>query len=526
MSTADAVVIGAGPNGLVAASMLADAGWDVTLVEAQDSIGGAVRHDTDVHAGFVHDTFSSFYPLAAVSPRIRSLELERYGLEWSHAPAVAATPFRDGRWAVLHRTPEQTATALEEMTPGDGQAWLDLCEGWQKIGDQVVGALLSPFPPVRNGLGALARLPGVGGLSFVQMMLSPARTLADRHFAGVEAKMLIAANAAHSDIPMDAPGSGVMGWLLAMVGQHLGYPVPRGGAGMLTGSMARRFEALGGRIVTGARVEEVLVRDSRAVGVRTEHGEVVEARRAVIADVPAPTLYGGLVPWDRLPARLRRKMQRFEWDPGTIKVDWALDGPVPWESTPGVAPGTVHIAEDIDELATAGAHVASHTIPDRPFLLMGQMAASDPTRAPAGKESIWAYTHVPQQTRRDAGPDGIRGVWDRDDAERMADRMQARVEEYAPGFGDRVLARRVLGPREMEELDENLVSGALNGGTSNLHQQLVFRPVAGGGRAETPVKGLYLGSASAHPGGGVHGACGSNAARAALAHDRVRLPWR
>jgi phytoene dehydrogenase-like protein len=522
MSTTDAVVIGAGPNGLVAANLLADAGWDVVVLEGQDSIGGAVRSGSDVHEGFVHDTFSSFYPLAAVSPTIKALGLDRFGLEWSHAPAVVGTPFADGHWALMHRTPEETAAALEERTPGDGQAWLEMCETWQRVGDQVVGALLSPFPPVRSGLAALTKLPAVGGLSFVQMLLSPARTLADRHFRGPDAKILLGGNAAHTDVPLDAPGSGVMGWLLAMVGQHLGYPVPTGGAGMLAQAMGRRFEALGGTVTTGGRVERVVVRDGRAVAVRTEHGDVVEVRRAVVADVSAPALYGGLVPWEDLPPRLRAKMGRFEWDPGTIKVDWALDGPVPWAAAPAAAPGTVHISESIDELTLAGGQITSHTVPDRPFLLMGQMAAADPTRAPAGQESLWAYTHVPQQVRRDAGPAGITGAWDRDEAERMADRMQARVEEYAPGFADRVLARRVLGPREMHQRNENLVNGALNGGTSSLHQQLVFRPVPGLGRAETPVKGLYLGSASAHPGGGVHGACGSNAARAALAHERLR----
>jgi phytoene dehydrogenase-like protein len=182
----------------------------------------------------------------------------------------------------------------------------------------------------------------------------------------------------------------------------------------------------------------------------------------------------------------------------------------------------VHIAESIDEIRQNGAHLAAGAVPSTPFLLCGQMAVADPSRAPEGAESLWLYTHVPHHTTSDAGDGTITGRWDRDDAERMADRMQARVEAYAPGFADRILSRRVLGPRELEERDENLVGGSVNGGTAGLHQQLVFRPVPGLGRPETPVKGLYLASASAHPGGGVHGACGSNAARAALAHDRVR----
>jgi len=298
--------------------------------------------------------------------------------------------------------------------------------------------------------------------------------------------------------------------------------VPVGGAGRLTQALANRLTARGGEIELGTRVVEVLVKDRRATGVRTEDGAVVEAGRAVLADVSAPALYGGLVHPDHLPARVLAKMSDFEWDPGTIKVDWALSEPVPWASAPPVNPGTVHLAESIDEIAQAQLDIKNNAVPARPFLLIGQMAVADPGRAPEGGEALWAYTHVPHTTHSDAGNGGITGLWDRDDAERMADRMQARLEEFAPGFGDRVLARRVLGPREMQARDENLVNGALNGGTSNLHQQLIFRPIPGLGRAETPVRGLYLASASAHPGGGVHGACGSNAARAALGHHRVR----
>jgi phytoene dehydrogenase-like protein len=204
-----------------------------------------------------------------------------------------------------------------------------------------------------------------------------------------------------------------------------------------------------------------------------------------------------------------------------VKVDWALDGPVPWESPPDVAPGTVHISDSLAQMAEALGQVAAGGVPADPFLLTGQMTTADPTRSPTGTESMWAYSHVPQRTTHDVGDGGVRGVWDRDDCERFADRMQARIEARAPGFGSRVISRRILGPRELEARNANLVGGAVGGGTSQLHQQLVFRPVPGLGRAETGVRGVYLASASAHPGGAVHGACGMNAARAALAHHRV-----
>jgi phytoene dehydrogenase-like protein len=528
--TVDAVVIGAGPNGLVAANLLADAGWTVTVLEAQEQAGGAVASDSSVREGWVHDTFSSFYPLAAVSRTIRGLELERHGLEWTHAPAVVGTPFADGSWALMHRDRDATAAGLDDLCPGDGDAWLEMCRGWDRIGEQVVGALLSPFPPVRHGAPALARLRGAGGLGLVRHLVGPLRQLADDHFRGEAPKILLGGNAAHADAPLDGPGSAVMGWLLCMVGQHLGFPVPRGGAGSLAQALVDRFTSNGGELRLGTRVDEVLVRGGRAVGVRTEDGDVVTARRAVVADVTAPALYGGLVAWQHLPARVRRGMQRFAWDPATLKVDWALDGPVPWKSPPPEAPGTVHIAESVDELVLTGAQISAGQVPSRPFLLVGQMAEADPTRAPAGAESLWAYTHLPHHIKGDAAGEGVTGDWAAGDAERFADRMQARIERHAPGFGDRVLDRRVLSPHDLESRDANLVDGAINGGTAGLQQQLVFRPVPGLGRAETPVRGLYLGSASAHPGGGVHGACGANAARAALWHARTDrlvelVPW-
>ncbi len=242
----------------------------------------------------------------------------------------------------------------------------------------------------------------------------------------------------------------------------------------------------------------------------------------MVASVVAPMLYGELLHASDVPDRVRRGMRSFQLDPSTIKVDWALDGPVPWQSAPAKAPGTLHIADSVADISESLGQVAAGLVPARPFMLAGQMTTTDPTRSPAGTESMWAYTHVPQQSQGDAGDEGIRGVWDHDDLERFADRMQARFERLAPGFGSKVIERRILGPRELESRNASLVGGAINGGTAQLHQELVFRPVPGLGRAETGVPGLYLGSASAHPGGGVHGAAGMNAARAALAHSRVR----
>ncbi|MBA2456040.1 MAG: NAD(P)/FAD-dependent oxidoreductase [Nocardioidaceae bacterium] len=517
----DAVVIGAGPNGLVAANLLADAGWDVLVLEAQPTIGGAVHSDSAVHEGYIHDTFSSFYPLTACSPTIQGLHLERHGLVWRQAPAVVGTPFDDGSWVMLDHDPGVTAAGLDRHAAGDGDTWLDMVATWRKVAPSLIGALLTPFPPVKHGLGLLARLPRVGGLSFVQLLVSSAQSLAGQ-FRSEPARVLLSGSAAHADIPPSAPGSGLMGWLLCMLGQEVGWPVPEGGAGRLAAALGDRFVSQGGDIRCSTRVRRVLVRDGRAMGVETDDGEVVTVRHAVIADVVAPRLYGDLVAWEHLPAKLRVRMQHFEWDPGTVKVDWALDRPIPWVSAPDRAPGTVHITESMEHAAVTSAQISSGAVPAEPLLLLGQMTTADATRSPAGTESAWAYTHVPQKVRADAGGDGIRGVWDSDDSERMADRMQARVERYAPGLADRIVARRVLGPLDLQARDENLVSGSINGGTSSLYQQLIFRPVPGLGRAETPVKGLYLGSASAHPGGGVHGAPGSNAARAALGHACLR----
>jgi phytoene dehydrogenase-like protein len=518
---ADAVVIGAGPNGLVAANQLADAGWEVVVLEAQPEPGGAVRSAELTLPGFVHDRFSAFYPLGAGSPHIRRLGLERYGLRWRRAPVVVADPTPEGSVALLSTELEETCASLDALAPGDGAAWRELSAWWGRVGPPVLGALLDPFPPVRRGARLLATLGGPhGALELARFGVLPVRRLAQERFRGDAAARLLAGTALHTDVSPEAPGSALYGMVLIGLGERLGWPVPEGGAGRLTDSLVARLEAAGGRVVCGERVDRVVVRGGRAVAVRCADGREVDARRAVLADVGAPQLYLSLLEPEAVPGRVLRAIERFEYDAGTVKVDWALDGPIPWLAPETARAATVHVTGGLDCLTLHSAELARGCIPAEPFLIAGQYAGVDPTRQPPGKETAWAYTHVPQQVRQDAGGDGLSGRWDGTELERMADRMQAVLETVAPGFRERVLARHIVGPRELEAADANLVGGALNGGTAQLHQQLMFRPVPGLGRAETPVRGLYLASASAHPGGGVHGACGTNAARAALAHAR------
>ncbi|MEU0477347.1 phytoene desaturase family protein [Streptomyces olivaceus] len=516
----DAVVIGAGPNGLVAANLLADAGWSVTVLEEQPEPGGAVRHDSEVAPGFVNDLFSSFYPLAAASPALRGLDLEDHGLRWTHAPHVLAHPLSDGTCAVLDRDVAVTAASLEAFAPGDGAAWERLHGVWDRYRADIVDALFTPFPPVRAGARLALRLRGRGGLRLARTLVLPVRRMGEEEFRGEGGRLLLAGNALHADLAPEAAGSGGFGWLMSMLGQTYGFPVPVGGAGALTEALVRRLRARGGVVSCGRRVERVLVRARRAAGVRTADGETVTARRAVLADVSVPALYGGLVAPADLPDQVLTDVRRFQWDFATFKVDWALDGPVPWRCEQAAGAGTVHLADGLDELTRFAAQIAMRQVPDRPFSLFGQMTTSDPSRSPRGTESAWAYTHVPHHIRADAGEEGITGSWDSRERELMADRVERHVERFAPGFRALVRARRVLAPPTLQATDANLEGGAINGGTTAMHQQLVFRPVPGTGRPETPVAGLFLASSGAHPGGGVHGAPGANAARAALRRDR------
>jgi phytoene dehydrogenase-like protein len=304
----------------------------------------------------------------------------------------------------------------------------------------------------------------------------------------------------------------VMGFLLIMLGQDGGYPVPVGGAGRLSAALVNRAESAGAQIECNQDVSAIQVRNGRAVAVHTADGRTVRARRAIVADVSAPRLFQNLLPSDSLPAGLLRDLKQFVWDTPVLKVNYALDAPIPWNSKSLNDAGTVHLGADGNGLVRWVADLNTAVVPEQPFMLFGQMTTADPSRSPEGTESAWAYTHLP------------RGVVDDESAERLAASVDRVLEEHAPGFSSHVVGKFVQRPSDLEASDANLHCGAVNGGTAQLYQQLIFRPVTGLGRAETPVEALYLGSASAHPGGGVHGVCGRNAAKAALAADGV-LGW-
>lgn len=513
----DAIVIGAGPNGLIAANLLADAGWDVVVLERADEPGGAVRSGETCEPGFVHDRFSSFYPFAMLSPSLRALALEDHGLRWRRSPDVVAHVRPDGTGAVLHGQVEETCAALEAEHGGDGTGWRVLMDRWRRVEPGFRRAFFTPFPPV---LGAARLGTAVHPRDLVRLARFAAlgvRRMGDEHFGGRGGPDLLAGNALHADLGPEAVGSGMFGWILCGLGQRHGFPVPEGGASRLTEALVRRLRAAGGQVRCGAPVTRIVVRGARARAVRLgDGGEEVVARRAILADVDAVALYEQLVGREHLSRRVLSDLDRFQRDSSTVKVDWSLDAPVPWVAHGARRAGTVHLAGDVDELTMTMAELATRRLPSRPFLVMGQYSMTDPTRQPDGRETLWAYTHVPHDARGDAGGE-LSGAWRDGELERFVARMEDRIEACAPGFRGLVRQRAVAAPWDLAGADANLVDGAINGGTANVHQLAVFRPIpAQLGRPLTSIGDLYLASSSAHPAGGVHGAPGTIAARAAL----------
>ena len=496
----EAIVIGAGPNGLAAAIRLAGAGLAVTVLEAADTPGGAVRTEELTLPGFHHDVFSAVHPAGAASPVFAAMPLERHGLEWVHPEACVAHTITPERSAVLYRDLAATAASLDALHPGDGDAWSAFASPYLRASDEVRATMLSGFPPVRGPLRLLAKAGPVRGLEFTRLLFDSSERLGRRLFAGEGARAWLHSAAAHSDAPADAPGSAIAAFYLNLLGHVAGWPSPRGGSGAITAALVGHLRELGGVVRTGARVVAVESAGRSVTGVRLADGERLGAS-IVIADVMPRAL--AAMARDGLPPRYRRALERFTYGAATLKLDWALDGPIPWSDPVVRGAGTVHVGGPEPEfLATA--RESARGLPDRPFLLLGQQTVADPTRAPAGRHTAWAYTHGPS-----------RGVdWAAAEPFHVA-RMEAQVERFAPGFRERILARHVMGPAALEDRNANLVDGDVGGGSYKL-SQVVFRPTPGLDPYRTPLRGLFIGSAAAFPGGAVHGVPGDSAARSAL----------
>lgn len=498
MSSPDAIVIGAGPNGLVAANVLADAGFSVLVLESNRRPGGAVWTESLTLPGFSHDVGAAFFPFGQTSPALRALDLPSYGLVWKHAPFDSAHPSVDGTCSAIGRDLEASIRNLGV----DGPAWEKLATWHARTRDELLGALLSTLPAVkpmlRFGIPNLLRLAAVA--------VSSGRTFAERHFKTDAARRIIPALALHTDVGPDDPCGAIVGFMLTMLASSGGFAVPEGGAASITKALLARLASRGGKLLLGARVRRIVVREARAGAVITDDGQEFEARRAIIADTSAPALYLKLLDAAFVPSPIADSMRRFPFGFGTFKMDWALDGPVPWLAPDASSAAVVHTGDNVDDLAHFTTQVRRGELPDHPYLVIGQQSIADSTRAPAGKHTLWAYSRVPSN---------VTGGW-KACAESFADRIDDRIEQLAPGFKKRVLGRFIVTPPDLEAMDENLVGGDLGGGSAQIQHQLFFRPVFPYFRYRTPIRGLYLGSSYTHPGAGVHGACGFNAAHAAI----------
>jgi phytoene dehydrogenase-like protein len=465
----DAAVVGAGPNGLAAAITLARAGRGVVVYEAAGVVGGGLQTAALTLPGFAHDVCASVFPLAAVSPFFRSLDLARHGVRWIEPEVAVAHLLDDGRAVCLYRSLAATAAGLGVDATAYRRLLAPLVRHWQ----DVTAMALSPLArvPRRPLLAARFGLPSLLPLTWLTRALcrdEPARAL----LAGI---------AAHSGMALSAPGTAGFGVFLAMAGHAAGWPIVEGGAGRLAGAIEAELNRLGGETITGQRVEAL--------------GDLAD-RRATLLDLTPRRVID--VAAEALPSGYREKLARYRYGPAAFKIDYALDGPIPWRAEAAAGAGTLHLGGAAAEVAASERAVASGGHPRRPFVIVTQPSRFDSTRAPAGKQVAWAYCHVPNGSTFD-----------------MTERIEAQIERFAPGFRDRVLARRVMTPADLEAHNANNIGGDIGGGAYGL-SQIFFRPVRGARPYETPVPGHYLCSASTPPGGGVHGMSGFNAARVAL----------
>ncbi len=463
----DAVIVGSGPNGLAAAIVLAQAGRQVTVFEAEPTIGGACRSAALTLPGFVHDVCSAVHPLAVGSPLLRTLPLADHGLEWVEPPAMMAHPFDDGSAAVVYRSIERTAEELG----ADGRAYrrlmAPLAEEWPRIERSVLGPLQWPRHPI-----TLAR--------FGLRALQPAYRFARATFDGHRARGLFAGIAAHGMLPLERMPTAGVGLVLGVMAHVAGWAFPRGGAQRLPDALAAHLRSLGGEIVTGTPVRSV---------------DGLPPARAVLCDLsPKPLLQ---IAGHRFPPSYRRKLERYRYGPGSYKVDWALDGPIPWRAPECARAATVHLGGTLEAIARSERDVWDGRHAEQPFVLLVQASLFDPSRAPDRGQTAWAYCHVPHGSDVD-----------------MLSRLEGQIERFAPGFRDRVLARSIMRPADIERRNANLVGGDIGAGVTDL-RQFFSRPTWR--TYSTPVRGLYICSAATPPGVGVHGMCGYFAARRALA---------
>lgn len=468
----DAIVVGAGPNGLAAAITLARAGRSVVVYEAADTPGGGSRSAELTLPGFVHDVCSAIHGVALASPFMRSIDFAARGVEWIHPEAPVAHPLDGGRVALLERSVAATSDGLGR----DGAAWAGLFGPLVADADRLLPEVLGPVVHVPRHPVALAR--------FGVPALFSASGLAGLRFRDDAARALFGGIAAHSMIALERPLTAAFGLVLGVVAHAHGWPMAGGGSGTVADALAAELRALGGEIVTGHRVDDL---------------GALPAARAILLDLTPRQV--AAIAGDRLPDGYRRRLERFRYGPGVFKMDWALDGPIPWTADGARRAATVHLGGTLAEIVSAEREVAAGRHPDRPYVLLVQHTLFDPSRAPAGKHTAWAYCHVPNGSTVD-----------------MTAAIEGQIERFAPGFRDLVLGRHVHGPASMEAYDANYVGGDINGGIQDI-RQLVFRPVPRLDPYATPGRGVYLCSSSTPPGGGVHGMSGYHAARSALGRE-------